>query len=156
MSKTDLYAQLVEEARRLTAGEPDPVANAANLASLVFHGLPGVNWAGFYFLQDDELVLGPFQGKPACVRIALDRGVCAAAARRRETVLVPDVHAFAGHIPCDEASRSEIVTPLLCDRRLLGVIDLDSPTLSRFDAEDQQGLEAIAAVYCQRSVFPND
>lgn len=151
MSKTELYDRLLEQARRLLAGEHDPVANAANLAAVLFHGLPDLNWAGFYFLRGDELVLGPFQGKPACMRIALGKGVCGTAARERKTVVVSDVHQFPGHIPCDEASRSEIVAPLVRDGQLLGVMDLDSPILKRFDADDQRGLEAIAAVFCEHS-----
>jgi GAF domain-containing protein len=130
----------------LLAGEPDPVANAANAAAAVYHSLPRLNWAGFYFLQDRELVLGPFQGRPACVRIPLGRGVCGAAAEQRRSMLVPDVHAFPGHIACDTASRSELVVPLLAGERLLGVLDLDSPDLGRFDAADQAGCEALAAV----------
>jgi GAF domain-containing protein len=151
MSKTQLYGRLLEQARRLMAGERDPVANAANLAAVLFHGLPDLNWAGFYFQRGEELVLGPFQGKPACVRIPLGKGVCGTAARERNTVVVPDVHQFPGHIPCDELSRSEIVVPLVRDGALVGVIDLDSPKLNRFDVDDQQGLEAIAAVFCEHS-----
>lgn len=154
MSKTELYARLVEQARRLVAGEHDPVANAANLAAVLFHGLPDLNWAGFYFLRGDELVLGPFQGKPACVRIPLGKGVCGTAAGERKTVVVPDVHQFPGHIPCDEVSRSEIVAPLVREGQLLGVIDLDSPILNRFDADDQRGLETIAGVFCEYSEPP--
>jgi L-methionine (R)-S-oxide reductase len=125
-------------------GERNGLANAANTAALLYESLPNLNWAGFYFLQGRELVLGPFQGKVACVRIALGRGVCGTAAERRETVIVPDVHAFPGHIACDTASRSEIVVPLLQGGRLLGVLDLDSPQLARFDHEDRAGL--VAAV----------
>ena len=150
-SKPERYGRLVEQARRLMATERDPVANAANLAAVLFHGLTDLNWAGFYFLWDEELVLGPFQGKPACVRIPLGKGVCGTAARDRKTVVVPDVHRFEGHIPCDELSRSEIVVPLVRDGALVGVIDLDSPKLNRFDVDDQQGLEAIAAVFCEHS-----
>src|SRR5215469_15326979 len=132
-NKVDHYGELARELDALLAGEPDPVANAANAAAAVFHALPELNWAGFYFLRDGELVLGPFQGKPACVRIALGRGVCGTAAASRQTVVVPDVHAFPGHIACDSASRSEIVLPLLWKERLIGVLDVDSPSLERFD-----------------------
>ncbi len=118
------------------------MANAANMAAALYHALPGLNWAGFYFLQGGELVLGPFQGKVACIRIAVGRGVCGTAAERRETVIVEDVEQFPGHIACDAASRSEIVVPLVQEGRLLGVLDLDSPNLSRFDREDGAGLEA--------------
>ncbi len=144
--KAALYEALAVEMDALLAGEPDPVANAANAAAAVYHSLPRLNWAGFYFLQDRELVLGPFQGRPACVRIPLGRGVCGAAAEQRRSMLVPDVHAFPGHIACDTASRSELVVPLLAGERLLGVLDLDSPDLGRFDAADQAGCEALAAV----------
>ena len=125
------------------------IANAANLAALVYHGLPELNWVGFYFFDGRELVVGPFQGLPACVRIPLDKGVCGAAARTRTTQRVADVHAFPGHIACDSASRSELVVPLLRDGDLLGVFDLDSPQPARFDADDQRGLEAIAAAFVE-------
>jgi GAF domain-containing protein len=146
-SKPEQYAQLLEQARGLLHGETDRVANAANLSALVFHALPELNWAGFYFFDGTELVVGPFQGRPACVRIALDRGVCGAAASSRTTQRVDDVHAFPGHIACDAASRSELVVPLVRDGALVGVLDLDSPRPSRFDAEDQAGMEAVAAVF---------
>ncbi len=146
-SKPELYRALVDQARALLQGERDPVANAANLASLIFHSVPELNWAGFYFLRDGELVVGPFQGKPACVRIALGRGVCGTAAERRQTLIVEDVDQFDGHIPCDADSRSELVVPLIDGGALLGVLDLDSPIPGRFDAEDAAGFEAIAAVY---------
>ena len=146
-SKPELYRVLVDQARALLQGERDPVANAANLASLIFHTVPELNWAGFYFLRDGELVVGPFQGKPACVRIALGRGVCGTAAGRRETLIVEDVDQFDGHIPCDADSRSELVVPLIDGGALLGVLDLDSPMPGRFDAEDAAGFEAIVAVY---------
>lgn len=146
-SKPELYRALADQARALMQGERDPVANAANLASLIFHSVPDLNWAGFYFLKDDELVVGPFQGKPACVRIAIGRGVCGTAAERRETLVVEDVDQFDGHIPCDADSRSELVVPLVDGDALLGVLDLDSPQPGRFDAEDAAGFEAIAAVY---------
>lgn len=138
---------LLPELRALLDGEPDPIARAANTAALLWHRLPGLNWAGFYLLQGSTLVLGPFQGKPACTRIPLGRGVCGTAAERRETVIVPDVHDFPGHIACDAASRSEIVVPLLRDGTLLGVLDLDSPQLARFGETDRAGLEAVAALY---------
>jgi GAF domain-containing protein len=140
------YARLAGELQALIAGEADQIANLANAAALLFGALPDVNWAGFYLLRGTELVLGPFQGKPACVRIALGRGVCGAAALRRETLLVPDVHAFADHIACDAASRSEIVVPLMRRDALLGVLDIDSPRIARFGAADRAGLEEYAAV----------
>lgn len=141
------YVELDQQLRALLAGERDLIANAANTASLLWHALPDLNWVGFYLARGEELVLGPFQGKPACVRIALGRGVCGSAAATRRTVLVPDVHAFPGHIACDAASNSEIVVPLLRGSVLLGVLDLDSPLLDRFDTQDQQGLERIAASF---------
>ncbi|HEU4623129.1 MAG TPA: GAF domain-containing protein [Steroidobacteraceae bacterium] len=142
------YAALADELRGLLAGERDLVANAANATSLIYHALPRLNWCGVYFFKDGELVVGPFQGKPACVRIALGKGVCGTAAAQRKTILVPDVNAFPGHIACDAASRSEIVIPLLAgDSRLLGVLDLDSPKLARFDEDDRRGLEQLAAVF---------
>ena len=144
--RDELYAALIAELDALLAGEPDPVATAANAAAAIYHGLPAVNWAGFYFLRGAELVLGPFQGRPACVRIPLGRGVCGTAAAERRSVLVPDVNAFPGHIACDTASRSELVVPLLAGDRLLGVLDLDSPEPARFDARDQAGCERLAAV----------
>ena len=133
----DFYRELVVQAKSLLAGEHDRIANAANLGALIYHALPQVNWAGFYFLDGDELVVGPFQGKPACVRIALGQGVCGQAAAQRATIVVPNVHEFAGHIFCDSASSSEIVVPLVDGGRLLGVLDLDSPKLARFDAADR-------------------
>ena len=142
------YAQLLEQAHGLLHGERDRIANAANLSALVFNALPQLNWAGFYFFDGTELVVGPFQGLPACVRIPLDKGVCGAAASTRQTQRVADVHDFPGHIACDAASRSEVVVPLVAaDGTLLGVFDLDSPEPNRFDAEDQRGLEAIAHAY---------
>jgi len=144
VSKAQLYVELNQQLASLFADESDGLANAANLAALVYEALPQLNWAGFYFLRGGELVLGPFQGKVACVRIALGRGVCGTAAKRRETIVVPDVHEFPGHIACDSASRSEIVVPLLNAGELLGVLDLDSPELGRFDQEDAEGLgEAV-------------
>ena len=145
-SKPEQYAQLAEQARALVFGEPDRVANAANLSALVYHALPDLNWVGFYFFDGTELVVGPFQGQPACVRIALDKGVCGAAASTRQTQRIADVEDFPGHIACDAASRSELVVPLLRGAELIGVFDLDSPRVDRFDAVDQAGLEAIAGV----------
>lgn len=147
--KPQQYAQLAEQARALLAGEPDRIANAANLSALVYHAVPDLNWAGFYLYNGAELVVGPFQGLPACVRIPLDKGVCGAAASTRTTQRVADVHAFPGHIACDSASRSELVVPLVQGDRLIGVFDLDSPTRDRFDADDQRGLETIAAIYVE-------
>jgi len=143
--KPRLYADLLSAARAITADESDSIANMANVAALIWHSLPDLNWAGFYRLICDELVLGPFQGKPACIRIAIGQGVCGAAAARRETVRVEDVHAFPGHIACDAASASEIVTPIIGGTRLIGLLDLDSPIPARFDARDQEGLEALIA-----------
>ena len=149
-SKIEQYAMLLEQAQAVFTGEPDPIANAANLAALLYHGLPQLNWAGFYFYDGTELVLGPFQGKVACVRIAMGRGVCGTAAARRETVVVPDVHQFPGHIACDAASQSEIVVPLVKpDGTLLGVWDVDSPSIGRFDEEDRAGMEALCAVFME-------
>lgn len=145
-SKREQYAQLAEQAKALLAGERDRIANAANLSALVYHALPDLNWVGFYFYDGTELVVGPFQGLPACVRIPLDKGVCGAAARSRQTQRVEDVHAVPDHIACDAASRSELVVPLVRpDGALIGVFDLDSPALARFDTVDQAGLETIAA-----------
>lgn len=145
-TKPALYDELAAQLRLLIAGERDPLANLANFASLIYHTLPNLNWAGFYLMRDGELVLGPFQGKPACVRIKVGKGVCGTAAARGETVIVEDVHLFPGHIACDAASRSEIVVPLLGDGELIGVLDLDSPELARFDAEDRRGLEHLARI----------
>lgn len=146
-SKADTYQLLAQQAQALFHGERDRIANAANLASLIWHTLPGLNWAGFYFFDGRELVLGPFMGKPACVRIALGKGVCGTAALSRQTQVVMDVHAFPGHIACDSASESEIVLPLLRGGELLGVLDLDSPLPGRFDDEDRLGLEAVARLW---------
>ena len=146
-SDAELLADLLAQARALLEGERDAVANAANISSLVFHTLPDLNWAGFYWMKGGELVLGPFQGKPACVRIAVGKGVCGTAAQQRQTVVVPDVQKFPGHIACDSASKSEIVVPLVRFDRVIGVLDLDSPNLSRFDEEDRRGLEALADVF---------
>jgi GAF domain-containing protein len=151
-SKPEQYAQLLEQARALLHGERDRIANAANLSALVHHALPDLNWVGFYFFDGNELVVGPFQGLPACVRIPLDKGVCGAAARTRETQRIEDVHAFPGHIACDSASHSELVVPLVAaDGTLIGVFDLDSPRRGRFDADDQAGLESIASAFVQAS-----
>jgi len=147
MTKTELYHNLVDQLGALLSGERDLLANAANTASLIYHSLPELNWAGFYFLRDDVLVVGPFQGKPACTRIALGKGVCGSAAEQHRTVVVENVHQFPGHIACDGASNSEIVVPLVQDDRLIGVLDLDSPAFGRFDADDQAGLEAVAEVF---------
>jgi L-methionine (R)-S-oxide reductase len=143
------YAQLADELGGLLRGENDFVANAANTSALLFEALPDLNWAGFYFLKGGELVVGPFQGKPACVRIALGKGVCGTAAVERRTIVVPDVEAFPGHIACDAASRSEIVVPLISDGELLGVLDLDSPRLARFDEDDARGLERLAEIFLE-------
>ncbi|HSR66088.1 MAG TPA: GAF domain-containing protein [Xanthomonadaceae bacterium] len=148
-SKPEQYAQLLEQARGLLHGERDRIANAANLSALVYHALPDLNWVGFYFFDGAELVVGPFQGLPACVRIPLDKGVCGAAARTRTTQLVEDVDAFPGHIACDSASRSELVVPLYRGDALLGVFDLDSPLPGRFDVVDQRGLEAVAQAFLE-------
>jgi L-methionine (R)-S-oxide reductase len=145
--KSAAYAELAEQLAALIADEPDFIANAANMAALVYHGLPDLNWAGFYLARDDELVLGPFQGKPACVRIPWGRGVCGTAAARRAAIVVRDVDAFPGHIACDAASRSELVVPLLRDGEAVGVFDLDSPRLARFDDGDRVGIERLVAIF---------
>ena len=145
--KPRAYAELAAQLEGLLSGEHHRVANAANMVALLYWALPDVNWIGCYFLEDGELVVGPFQGKPACVRIALGRGVCGTAAARRETVVVPDVNAFADHIVCDADSRSEIVVPLISAGQLIGVLDVDSPRLARFDADDHVGLERLAALF---------
>jgi L-methionine (R)-S-oxide reductase len=150
LPKREFYAELELQARALLADEKNMIANAANFAALLYHTMPDLNWAGFYFLVDDELVVGPFQGKPACVRIAMGRGVCGRAAQTRETQLVPDVNAFADHIACDSASRSEIVVPLVTSAgKLIGVLDLDSPVLARFTDDDRAGVEAVAKVFVE-------
>src|SRR6185503_15470446 len=146
VSKSELYDHLSAQLSSLLAGERDLVANAANFSSLIFHSLPDLNWAGFYFEKDGELVLGPFQGKPACVRIRVGQGVCGAGAAKCETVIVPNVHEFPGHIACDSASNSEIVVPLVKDARLIGVLDLDSPLPARFDHQDARGLENLVRI----------
>lgn len=145
------YERLATELHSLLAGESDSIANAANTSALLFDALPEVNWVGFYFMRSGELVVGPFQGKPACVRIAVGRGVCGTAAAKRETIIVPDVNAFPGHIACDSASRSEVVVPLIVGEHLVGVLDLDSARLTRFDETDARGLERLAAIFLQAS-----
>jgi len=148
VSKAQQYGELLAQARSLMSDETDRIANSANFAALVYHSLADLNWAGFYFFDGAELVVGPFQGKPACVRIALGKGVCGIAAQTRLTQVVPDVHAFAGHIACDSASQSEIVVPLVAnDGSLVGVWDVDSPSLNRFDEEDAQGMEALCKLF---------
>ena len=150
--KTELYRELAQQLDGLLSGERDAIANAANTAALLFTTLPDLNWAGFYFLRSpNELVLGPFQGNPACVRIAVGRGVCGTAVQQRRSMLVEDVHAFADHIACDAASRSELVVPLMRGDRILCVIDLDSPLPARVDRDDQRGIEAIAEIYVKAS-----
>ncbi len=146
-TKAEQYAQLVDQARGLMHGERDRTANAANLSALVYHALPDLNWVGFYFFDGRELVVGPFQGLPACVRIAIGRGVCGNAAATGQTQVIADVEAFPGHIACDSASRSEIVVPLFKHDALIGVFDIDSPKLDRFDTDDQRGLEALAQAF---------
>jgi len=153
-TKSEAYSELLAQARGLLEGERDFTANAANLASLVYHSLHDLNWTRFYWMKDGELVLGPFQGKPACVRIALGRGVCGTAAHERRTIVVPDVNAFPGHIACDSASRSEVVVPIVHEGRVLGVLDLDSPSLRRFDGDDARGLEALVQVFLAWTDLP--
>ena len=148
--KSELYQALARSLESLIADEPDPIANLANAAALVWEALPAINWAGFYLARGGELVLGPFQGRPSCVRIPFGKGVCGTAAVSRETVVVEDVNRFPGHIACDAASRSEIVVPLLRGERLVGVLDVDAPKVARFDGEDRIGLEAVAAIVSAR------
>jgi GAF domain-containing protein len=149
--KPAAYARLATELEGLLAGERDLIANAANASALIFGALPDLNWAGFYFLKGGELVVGPFQGKPACVRIRLRHGVCGTAAQRRTAIIVPDVHEFPGHIACDSASRSEIVLPLIAGATLWGVLDLDSPLPARFDDADLRGLERLVGIFVEAS-----
>lgn len=149
-SKVELYVQLARELRSLIDGESDFIANLANASALLFHSLPDLNWAGFYLAKEGELVVGPFQGKPACVRIAMGKGVCGTSAQQRTTILVPNVHEFAGHIACDSASNSEIVIPLIRGGELLGVLDIDSPKFNRFDDEDRSGLERFVEILLER------
>ena len=148
-AKTELYQQLTSQLRELIKGERDFIANAANFAALLYHSLPDVNWAGFYLLKDNELVLGPFQGKPACIRIPIGKGVCGTAAERRQTILVHNVHEFPGHIACDSASNAEVVVPLLSNGQLLGVFDVDSPLIGRFDEEDAEGLNRLVEIFLE-------
>lgn len=150
-SKPQQYGELALQLTALLAGEADGLANCANTAALLYQVLPDLNWAGFYFMRGGELVLGPFQGKVACVRIALERGVCGTSARERRVVVVPDVHAFPGHIACDSASRSELVVPLLQGGNVLGVLDLDSPTPARFEQDDADGLSRVVEILLERS-----
>jgi GAF domain-containing protein len=147
VAKPEFYRALGRQVDALLEGERDPIANAANVSALLFQQMPDLNWAGFYFLRGEELVLGPFQGKPACVRIAVGTGVCGAAVAQRQSIVIADVHAFPGHIACDAASRSELVVPLLRGDTIAGVIDLDSPTPGRFDADDRAGIERVAERY---------
>jgi L-methionine (R)-S-oxide reductase len=148
-SKRQFYEALAKELRSLLEGEEDEIANAANTSALVFHAVPEINWVGFYFFRGGQLVVGPFQGQPACTRLTLGKGVCGTAAAERKTIVVPDVHQFPGHIACDCASASEIVIPMMADGRLLGVFDVDSPVSGRFDLEDRIGLESIVAVFLE-------
>jgi GAF domain-containing protein len=145
-NKADFYRELHAQLRSLLTGESDAIANTANTAALLFATIPDLNWAGFYFMRGGELVLGPFQGKPACVRIAVGRGVCGTAVARRQSVRVDNVHDFPGHIACDSASLSELVVPLIDGHAILGVLDLDSPRHARFDAEDQAAMEEVCAL----------
>ncbi len=147
------YSALARDLQALLGDEHDLLANSANTCALIFEKIPRLNWAGFYFLRGEELVLGPFQGKPACVRIGMGRGVCGQAAQRQETLMVVDVHQFPGHIACDSASRSELVVPLVPGGRLIGVLDLDSPERGRFTSQDREGLEQLAAVYVAATDF---
>ena len=149
-SKSELYAELVRSADALTSGEPDSVANMANVAALLWEFLPDVNWTGFYRVVDGALVLGPFQGKAACIRIPFGKGVCGTAAATGTTQLIDDVHAFPGHIACDANSASELVVPVMRDGKVIAVIDLDSPSLNRFDAEDAKGIELLATILAAR------
>jgi GAF domain-containing protein len=152
-SKTEAFSQLVQQLESLVQAERDALPNCANMTALLYHALPDVNWCGFYLMRHGELVLGPFHGQLACVRIPVGKGVCGAAALRRETLVVPDVHAFAGHIACDAASRSEVVVPLIQRERLLGVLDVDSPIVERFDTDDVRGLESMVETLIRHSDF---
>ena len=153
-SKTEMYSNLAAQLRSLIEGERDFIANAGNVSSLLYHSLPDLNWAGFYLLKDGELVLGPFQGKPACVRIAMGKGVCGTAAEQRQTILVDNVHEFPGHIACDSESNSEIVVPLINEQQLIGVLDLDSPLVGRFDEEDARGLNDLVSIFIESLPTP--
>jgi len=150
-NKPEFYRQLTQQLAALLDGERDFIANAANTSALLFQMMPDLNWAGFYLMKEGELVLGPFQGKTACVRIPVGRGVCGAAVEKRQSMLVEDVHAFPGHIACDAASRSELVVPIFRGDEVIGVIDLDSPIPSRFDADDQAGIERVAEIFIAAS-----
>lgn len=150
-SKAETYSHLSAQLSGLFEDERDFIANAANFSSLLYHSLPDINWVGFYLLKNNELVLGPFQGQPACVRIAIGKGVCGTAAKLRQTVVVENIHEFPGHIACDSASNSEIVVPLISESQLVGVLDLDSPSLSRFNEEDAEGLNKLANIFLQSS-----
>ena len=154
--KVAFYVRLHEELKAIVEAERDWIANTANCAAILFHSLPNINWAGFYFLKGEDLVLGPFQGKPACVRIGPGRGVCGAAAANRQTLVVPNVHGFPGHIACDAASNSEIVLPLLSGNRLIGVLDIDSPLIGRFDEDDAAGLQTLVASLLAASDLAGD
>jgi L-methionine (R)-S-oxide reductase len=153
LRKPELYQEIAQQLEALLAGERNAVANTANAGALLYHALPDVNWVGFYFLRTDVLVLGPFQGKPACVRIPVGKGVCGTAVAERKTIRVDDVFAFPGHIACDTASRSELVVPLIEGGKIMGVLDLDSPSTRRFDVDDQNGLERIAAIVTAATDF---
>ena len=150
-TKTEFYQGLAAQLTGLLGDERDRIANAANMSAFLFMCVPDLNWAGFYFMQDGELVVGPFQGKPACVRIAIGDGVCGTAVKERRTILVENVHEFPGHIACDAGSESELVVPLIKDGEIIGVLDLDSPRLARFDTEDQAGMEKLAAIFIAAS-----
>lgn len=152
MQKPPVYTQLLTQLAALLQGETDPVANMANMAAVLYHRLPDINWAGFYIRRGDELVLGPFQGRPACVRLPRGHGVCWAAAEKQETLIVPDVHAFAGHIACDSASQSEIVVPVLSGGKVWGVLDIDAPVKARFDEADKDFLEEAVRIFATGSV----
>lgn len=154
MQKAVLYGELVAQVRSVMEDEPDMIANAANLSAVLFHALPEVNWVGFYLNRDGQLVVGPFQGKPACSRIRIGKGVCGKAAQQLQTIVVDNVHEFPGHIACDSASNSEIVVPMVKDGRLIGLLDVDSPSLGRFDAEDRAGLEQIVELFLASSDVP--
>jgi GAF domain-containing protein len=150
-TKSELYNHLNSQLEHLLEGERDLIANASNAAALLFHTLPEVNWAGFYFNRHGELVLGPFQGKPACVRIAIGKGVCGTCAQKKETMVVKNVHEFPGHIACDSASNSEIVVPIVKFNRLIGLLDIDSPSTGRFDHEDKAGLETFVKIFSEHT-----
>ena len=154
-SQVELYEELLRQTQGILEGERDLIANSANLSALIWQLVPDLNWAGFYYVKGQELVLGPFQGKPACVRIAIGKGVCGSAVSRRETVLVRDVHAFPGHIACDAASNSELVVPLIHNGKVHGVLDLDSPLVGRFDQSDQSGFERVVSTFISMTDFQN-